>query len=272
MVNSLGNVLKLCLLAAVCTLILTQSAAAQVTNPLASKQAESAEPTAVPDPLTQEAIRDLLSTLDDKQVRALLLKRLSAQADARAAALAEQDNRSLPQILAGYGDAFTTSLAATISKAGELPDHIAAAAAQFSERRQGDSVWNFVLALLFSIAGGLAIAIAVRRASAAYEESVVASTPRSLWHKFGLLVQRFLLQLVRVITFFVVASGICLIATKSGSPDRYTVQLVIRSMAWVGLIVAMARFVLAPTRPALRLCPFDDATASFLLECGARLL
>ena len=236
----------------------------QVTTVLPGNSQKSEKPTTLPTPLTQEAIRDLLSTLDDKQVRALLLKRLSEQADARAKELASQDERSLTEIAGGYATDLLNSISITFAKVTEIPDHIAAAAKQFSQGRAGAPFSLFILTLVGSILAGLAAAFALRRASANLEESVVASTPRSLWHKFRLLVLRFLFQLSRVIVFFLVATAINVAATNSGSPDRYTVQLIIKSIAWVWLVLAMTRFVLAPTKPTLRLCPFDDQTASFL--------
>ena len=264
MLFPLGNIFKLTLLVMLSVGALAQPAAAQVTSPLKASSQKTTSPASLPNPLTQEAIRDLLSTLDDKQVRALLLKRLSEQADARAKALAEHDNRSLTEIVSGYGEAVLTSVSTSVSKLVELPDHIAAAVSQFSQRRQDTPLSAFILTLLASIAAGLTAVFGLRRVTATREENVVATTPRSLGHKISLLVQRFLLQLSRVIAFFVVAMAINLAATRSGSPDRYTIRIILESIAWVWLVVAMARFILAPTRPSLRLCPFDDQTASFL--------
>lgn len=204
MLSQFRNILRLCLLALLPFVLLTQSVAAQLASPIGGNTQKSTPQISIPDPLTQEAIRDLLSTLDDKQVRSLLLQRLSEQAVARAEALAG------------------------------------------------------------SIIGGVLAAFALRRTSIGLEEKVAATTPRTLRHKFSLLVQRFLLQLSRVIAFFVVATVINVVTTQPGSSDRYTVRLIIDSIAWIWLVVALARFVLAPTRPALRLCPFDDQTANFL--------
>ncbi|MEM8977323.1 MAG: hypothetical protein AAGD43_35185, partial [Pseudomonadota bacterium] len=250
-------------LAFIAFLLLAQPISAQVANPIAGKTQTSAPP-ALPSPLTKEAIRDLLSTLDDKQVRNLLLNRLSEQADARAKAIAEQDNRSLTQITGDYGAALLSSIHITFSKASELPDHIASAQEQFSQRRQGAPLSSFFIALMAAVLGGFIAAFALRRASANLEESVVAAVPRSLWHKITLLVWRFVFQFSRVITFFLVATVITLATTQSASPDRYTIQLITESIAWVWLMIAVTRFVLAPSRPALRLCPFDDATANLL--------
>ena len=264
MLFNFSKLIKFGLLAIICFVAVAQPSAAQVQSVLQGNSEKSAKPAALPNPLTQEAIRDLLSTLDDKQVRALLLSRLSEQADARAKALAEQDNRSLTEIVGSYGTAVLTSVSDTFSKVTELPVHIAAASEQFSQRREGAPLSQFVFTLLASIAAGLAAAFGLSRASANLEESVVTSTPRSLWHKVQLLVLRLLFQLSRVIGFYLIAMAVIVAATRSGSPDRYTVQLIVESIAWVWLVLVMTRFVLAPTRPALRLCPFDDETAKFV--------
>ncbi|MEM6495993.1 MAG: mechanosensitive ion channel family protein [Pseudomonadota bacterium] len=263
MAFTFANSLTRIILALVTFFILAQPISAQVPNPLSGK-AQTGEQAALPDPLTKEAIRDLLSTLDDKQVRTLLLNRLSEQADARAKAIADQDNRSLTQIMGDYGTALLSSINTTFSRASKLPDHIASAQEQFSQRRQGTPLSSFFVALIAAVVGGFAAAFILRRASAKFEESIVAAVPRSLWHKVKLLIWRFVFQFSRVITFFLVATVITLAATRSASPDRFTIQLITESIAWVWLIIAVTRFVLAPTRPALRLCPFDDATANLL--------
>lgn len=237
---------------------------AQVATVLSGNSQKLEKPITLPSPLTQQAIRDLLSTLDDKQVRALLLNRLSEQADARAKELASQDGRSLTEIVGGYGTDLLSSISITFAKVTEMPDHIAAAAAQFSQGRKGAPISLFIIAFVGSVIAGFVGAFALRRASGKLEESIVAVMPQSLWHKFRLLVLRFFFQLSRVIAFFLIATAFNLITTQFGSPDRYTVQLIIKSISWVWLVLAMTRFVLAPTKPTLRLCPFDDETASFL--------
>ena len=54
----------------------------------------------LPDPLTRQAIRDVLSGLDDVQVRELLVKELDEQVAAREARLAKQEQRSIGGALA----------------------------------------------------------------------------------------------------------------------------------------------------------------------------
>ena len=167
---------------------------AQVATVLSGNSQKPEKPITLPSPLTQQAIRDLLSTLDDKQVRALLLNRLSEQADARAKELASQDGRSLTEIVGGYGTDLLSSISITFAKVTEIPDHIAAAAAQFSQGRKGAPISLFIIAFVGSVIAGFVGAFALRRASGKLEESVVAAMPQSLWHKFRLLASSLLLS------------------------------------------------------------------------------
>ena len=130
---------------------------------------------------------------------------MSEQADARAKELASEDGRSLTEIVGGYGTDLLSSISITFAKVTEMPDHIAAAAAQFSQGRKGAPISLFIIAFVGSVIAGFVGAFALRRASGKLEESIVAVMPQSLWHKFRLLVLRFFFQLSRLIAFFLIA-------------------------------------------------------------------
>ena len=74
---------------------------AQLALPTGTKTAEKTS-TQPLDELSEEQIYELLSRIDEKQVRQLLLSRLVDDAKKRAAAKADRDNRSLGQITRDY--------------------------------------------------------------------------------------------------------------------------------------------------------------------------
>jgi len=81
----------------------------------------SQEMPVLPDPLTQEAIRDLLAQLDDQQVREILLQRLSEEADRWARELAALDQRDLDDIAEDYAVSFGELLVTVVRQAPQIP-------------------------------------------------------------------------------------------------------------------------------------------------------
>jgi hypothetical protein len=74
-------------------------------------------PAKLPEPLTKEAVRDMLSTLSDQQVRDLLLQRLDAVAEQKAA-----DNAANQSTLVFLADAILDIGTSINSAVGGLPD------------------------------------------------------------------------------------------------------------------------------------------------------
>lgn len=144
---------------------------AQVATALSSDLQKPEKPLSLPSPLTQQASRDHLAMLDDKQVRAVLTG----------------------------------------------PERRAHFFFHYYIGRFGDS-W---------ICRSICIASRILKA----RRSVFAAIPRPLWHKSRLLVPCFFFLLSHVIAFFLIATAFNLTTTQSGSPDRYTVRLVIKSDA-----------------------------------------
>ena len=218
----------------------------------------------LPDPLTQEAVRDLISTLDDSQVRKLLIEQLRKQADARAKELAARDERSVPQLLAGYALSLSDSLRDSIVRLPSIPAVFGNSIEQFDAKRGDTSYLVFGLGLVLAIAGGLAAIWAVKGLTAHRERALLTASPRNLWQKLGFIFERLLLHVAHIIVFVVVSFAINFMINGSNATDRYTVGSVIEAIAWIGLAVAITRFILAPQYRELRLCPLDDQTARFV--------
>ncbi len=240
------------------------AAQAQITPALGAKTEKSDAPIKLPDPLTQQAIRDVLSTLDDGQVRTLLIQRLSDQAKAQARALAEKDDRSLIEVVAGYGGALATSFRTTFERAVDIPTHLAKSLVTFDARRGDLGYIHFFLSLFVTIGAGLAAVYFLRSVSTRMEERILNAVPANLWQKLALVAERLMLRLGLVVAFVLAGYGGSLLTTTAGSPDRYTALLVLRTIGWIWFAVALARFMLAPGQKQLRLCPVDDWTAGFV--------
>lgn len=243
---------------------LASSAQAQML-PSATPNASSSEATVkLPDKLTRGAIRDLISKLDDEKVRTLLIQRLSKQADAQARAQATKDNRSLMQVVSGYGSAVVTSIGKTFERAPSIPAHFMKSLATFEKRRGEIGYFPLFMSMFTAIGAGLVAVFFLRFVCAQIEQRILKSVPGSLWQKLALVFERFLLRIALVGGFVLAGYAACLATTTAGSPDRYTVLLVLQTIGWIWFAVALARFMLAPGQPAIRLCPVDDWTAGFI--------
>jgi len=81
----------------------------------------------ITEPQTHEAVRELLSELDDQQVRELLLKRMSEQVDRRAAALAAQNEVSFTETTHFHARSLRTFFADVANKVTVIPSGFQAA-------------------------------------------------------------------------------------------------------------------------------------------------
>lgn len=233
---------------------------AQLQPPGATSDAPNEAP-AVPDPLTEEAIRQLLSELDDSQVRALLLERLSAEAERRARALAAQDQRSLSEAVAQTAGALGAFLVDVIVKLPRIPGEIASAIATFDAARGDASYWRFLIALVASIAAGMLAAALITRALSPVKQWVAASSAETLLAQIKLLTVRLVSQTFRVLGFAFTAYAVNLLFRDQASADHETIAAIITAAGWIWFALIVARFLLAPENSRLRLCAVDDETA-----------
>lgn len=217
----------------------------------------------LPEQLNEAAIRSVLAELDDRQVRQLLIERLTAEADRKASELATE--------LAGLGDVVASGAAAlglffadVIVKVPRLPGEIVSAFVTFGERREGVALSRFFVTLAASLGLGAAAAVTARHFLPA---TLVAALPEhryGLRRRVGALALRFAVQATMVAAFGLVAIAANAWLNIDVAADRETVDRIITSIVWPWLAFVVARFLLAPHRPDLRLCAIDDADAGWL--------
>ena len=228
--------------------------------------AAAVEVPALPEPLTRQAIRDVLSSLSDGQARELLLqeldRRVAAHEAAVAAAAAEQ--RPLVVQLGDLAVALGRSWARAVRDTANLPGNAAGALGEFQARRGGASPWRVAGTLVLCLFAGLAAAFGAYRLTRGPEARLSGVHPASLWSQIGIITGRFVLQGVQLLAFVAAAFVVDAVANRALPADGTVVRYVVRSIGWTWFAVMAARFVLSPTRPHLRLCSVDDRTAWFL--------
>ncbi|MEL7302677.1 MAG: mechanosensitive ion channel domain-containing protein, partial [Pseudomonadota bacterium] len=257
--RSLAHTLGFAHVIAFAALILASSSALAQTIGVAPAAKSEAQ---ITKPQTEAAVRDLLSKLDDAKVRELLVDEWSKQARERAQALAAKEQRSLPDLLASYGSALSRSLTAHLEGASKVPGVIGSSLSRFSVERGSAPLTSLFGRLLLALGLGSCAAVVFRLATRALESQILSARPETLWRKVGLVVGRLALHLGQISLFFV--TGFIVARAGGLGPDFSTIVAILTAAAWVWVAIALSRFVMAPERPELRLCPFDDKTAKFL--------
>lgn len=228
----------------------------------------SQEMPVLPDPLTQEAIRDLLAQLDDQQVREILLQRLSEEADRRARELAALDQRDLDDIAEDYAVSFGEFLVTVVRQAPQIPSAIQWAFESFEVARGDRGLGTLAFSLALSLVLGLAAAAIVHRVTRSWRDSDDPDAAASIWTRLGVVGSRLGSRLLSILAFGFIALSCNLILNEDHSADQTTVAELINAIAWTWAVMAMMSFMLSPHHPDQRLCHADDVTARSLVRSG----
>ncbi len=242
------------LVALVCVLLVIPMVAAA-----ASKSGGSKKGVELPDPLTKDAIRELVSRLSDEEVRDLLL----AQLDKAAAPPPSQAAGTMAGGLAGEMDRTRTELGAVLQAAPGVPAELAAATARYSEGRSPYQL--LIVTVLFVVL--LALGWIAERLVARLLGDVrkrIESHAESSGVEVGGLVVRVVLDLFLLAVFFATVIAGFLALYQGHEATRELIVAALLTTIQVRLAILAARLLLSPRKPALRLLSFDDMSAGVL--------
>ncbi len=228
-----------------------------------SQETEKVEDIKLPENLTPETIRQLVSRLSDEQVRELLLQRLDAVAASETAQDAESPGNVfnyLAQTIASVG----VSVGEAVIRVPRIYDGLATGVANFVKPRGAMGVFLLIAGVVGAVAGALVVELAVTRIAGKWRRQIQQKeAPEGLRQTLELLGKRLLLDIAGLLAFFAVTR--ILISVLVSQSDRELVQVFMLSMVVIPrAVAALARFLLAPKVPALRLVHTDDWTAKFL--------
>ncbi len=252
-----------------CFIVLLTALAFAIAAPPAQAQfaigADEAADRAVelPDPLTPEAVRELVSRLSDAEVRQLLLQRLDSVSEEKSAA--EAASRDPVTFIAdNLSGAFNSVLEAFVALP-HLFDGIATGIGNFVEPRGTAGTVQWFGILLGAIAAGLAVEFVVNRLVRPWRYNTKSIKDRNLRQTLLALLNRFLLDFGGIFVFLAV-SGLVIHQIMPAEP-RFSREaawaIVSQLIMFPRIAAALSWFLSAPTRPDLRLVHVDDATAVF---------
>jgi moderate conductance mechanosensitive channel len=222
--------------------------------------AENKAAPALPEPLTREAVRELMSRLSDAEVRELLL----AQLDKVAAPEASEAAPPMAADLAGNVDHARSELGAVLRAAPDLPATLGAAVARYSEGRTPFHLLR--VAALFVLVVGLAWVAerVVGRLLAGVRGRLDHSPGDGLGVDTASVLVRLVLDLLCLAVFVATVFAGFLALYEGHEATRALIVSALLAIVQVRLAILIARVLLAPHTPAQRLLPFDDTTARVL--------
>ena len=226
--------------------------------------AGATETAVMPEPLTRQAVRDVLSGLSDAQARELLLRELDRRVAEREAVLARAEDRALGTVLGDWAVALGSGWVAALRTTPRLPAAAAATLARFRAARGDAGPWRLAGTSVLCLLAGLAAALGARRLTRGPEARLDRLPAAGLWVQIGIITGRFALQGVWLIAFVAVAHIVDALVNRAVPADSSAIRYLLRAIGWTWFAVMAARFVLSPMRPELRLCTADDRTAWFL--------
>ncbi len=260
-----GSVLRL-LIACVACLWLASGPALAKEKPSQSAAAASA----LPEPLTREAIRELVSRLDDTEVRRLLIEQLDRAAAPKPAKPAD-DMTGMAQ---GASEAFAHLRergAAVWASGADFPDVLEQVAVRMSEPRDPSVLWLiaawFLVMLACSALAEWAFRFATRRAVERFE----ARPAEGLGGRTVQVLFRAALGVGHLAAFAAGGVALFLARWQGHEPTRFIVVVLFSAILGVRLLALVVRLLLEPKSAASRLLPFDDRAAAVIYWGVVRL-
>ncbi len=232
---------------------------AQTLPSTGSSQAAAPE---LPEPLTQEAVRELVARMSDDEVRGMLLDRLDAVAQAEAEAKPAQT--SFFGQLQKLWTAFYSNPLDAIVKLPTLVQKQGEAFSGFAKEFGGAAGVLTTLGLTaIVLAIGFAAEFVAQKLTTRWQGNQMPSESATLKESVSFLFRRFMREIFGLIVFYLTIRmvGQALLDTHQ---LIFIAPLVTYLLWWPRLGAAVSRFVLAPHKPALRLVSLDDHWAGFL--------
>ena len=244
----------------------------QVAGVAAKDAAPAAQPAAaakLPEPLTPEAIRELVARLNDDQVRALLIEQLDR------GAVKQKADGSMSDMVGSMGE----QSAVMRKRAGEIVGAVTAlpqALRHVYERLTDQGGPAHLLVLLGSIVAMFAVGWLVEKVFRRVVHAPLERVHRGLGTTFGAeavrIVLNVTLEALALLIFYVGAIALFFAFWQGHAASRTVVLITFGAVVVYRAVATAARILLAPEQPALRLLPFDDGGARRLYAGVVRFM
>lgn len=213
----------------------------------------------IQDPDSKAAVRDLVSQLNDDAVRALLIERLDAVAEAKELVAANQDGSAsvLQQGFSAYWNNSKTS----VSRSAEIPSIIDRIFSRTREASAPDGLAHLLLIGLFAIAAGVVAERLVALLFRKSKQRLIEAVSHTLWGIVKIIHTRLAFDVAGILAFALVSYLVLVNYYPAGTLPHLFVYTFIAACTAGGMAFVLARFYFAPSRPDLRICNTSDERA-----------
>ena len=227
----------------------------------------AATPVELPQPLSREALRDLLARLSDAEVRELLLKQLDQE-------IASAARTPEPAMMTNL-EATTTTLRESWRRTFASIPALPSVPVFFAEQMIGDRsptvlIW-IVLGFAAIFAAGVLAEQLLLLATREVRRQVDEARPETAGARLGYCLLRALLDFVGIVIFALATIAAFFVLHQGNLPVRLTAMTYVGAVFAIRLVALASRLILAPRVPALRIVPIDDQAAGFLYRRIVRL-
>ncbi len=232
---------------------------------------DDSETVAVPDDdqLTPETVRDMVSRLSDQEVRDLLLQRLDAVAQENGNEATE--GASFLTFLSSAAAGIGHSVSHSVNGLPDLANGMALSFRNFAAEREAREILRLIGFLLFAILVGLSAEWMINWFARGWRDEInKPRTSDTLGEALRILGLRLFLDIIGLVVFAVVSRAV--VVSLLPQEELRVGQIVMINLIMVPrLMAAMSRFILAPSRPDLRIVHVDSNAARFLHRHGIGL-
>lgn len=249
------------LLAALMVVVSLSPLATSAQSVLPEGEEAAATPVLADEDLTPEVISDMVSRLSDQDVRELLLQRLNAVAETNGA---DAEEGSLLAFLPSAAIGIGSVVVETVRRLPTLWSGQVRSFQTFMVDRTFQDVIRLLGTLGLAIAVGLAAEWLVNRIARRWREEIQdRQASDNLGGALRLLGLRLLLDVIGLVVFALVSRAIVINLLP---PHEIQIGgiIMINLIMMPRLMAALSRFLLAPTRPDLRIVHTDDDTAKYV--------
>ena len=232
--------------------------------------AAKTEATKLPDPLTKESIRELVSRLDDAEVRALLIKQLDRAAAAPPAKKAD-DMAGMAQSTSAEFSQMRQRAREILASTAELPAALEQVAIRIAAPYEPSRLWAVAGWFLVMLGAGAVVEFGFAAVTRATSRRFESRPAEGLSGSAVRLILRTGIGLARLAAFTVGSIALFLALWQGHEGVRIIVLVAFAAIVGVRLFALLVRVVLEPASPALRLLPFGERAARVLYWGTVRL-
>lgn len=243
-------------------LLFPLAASAQVSSPISGSSGGEASSVELPEPLTEEAVREMVARMSDDQVRTMLLERLDAVASG-ATQGAQDSGTTFVDGLVSIWTAFYTPVVDAVLNLPVMFSKQADAFGNFGAAFGGSGILVLAGLLIVALGTGYLAELVVTRFLPRRRGQSEKPDSSSLGSTLSFLARRLGRELLGLAVFYVVIRtvGIFLLTPA----QTLVLAPIVRNLILIPrLIAALSRFALAPWQPDLRLVNIDDHWARYL--------